>query len=296
MVHIYSIHRDPALWTHPELFLPDRFVVNGEIKTPEFFVPFSGGRRSCIGEQLGRKELFLLFANLIQTFRVSLPAGADLPSLDLMQGAVLYPRPFKVVLSERWVAWLRPHTQNKEIWGADGDTFHSAAAYAPNQTAHHSVAVMNGRLIDWLRLAGFLGFFGISFPAFFQPSSHPHLENFWHWRFFTSKFLIIIGGCCDLWTTHELLSSQVLSPRFWREMRSCFFFLSQHLLLYWTILFHGFIATGWGIVFESTGSYVDALAVGGWRPRFTKVHPSIDWLIDRSIDWLDGWIDWLIDR
>ncbi|OQV15720.1 Cytochrome P450 2U1 [Hypsibius exemplaris] len=102
MLHLYSIHHDPQLWERPEEFRPERFLTDdNKVKEPEYFVAFSGGRRTCIGEQLGRKELYLLFANIMRSFRVSLPPGADLPSLELMQGAVLYPRPFMIVLEER---------------------------------------------------------------------------------------------------------------------------------------------------------------------------------------------------
>lgn len=101
MLHIYSIHHDPDLWEVAEDFRPERFIPGGRIRVPEFYVPFGAGRRSCIGEQLGRKELFLLFANILQSFRVIQPARDRVPSLELMQGAVMYPRPFNVILEER---------------------------------------------------------------------------------------------------------------------------------------------------------------------------------------------------
>ena len=101
MIHIYSIHHDQELWTDPEVFRPERFIHDGAIKTPDFFVPFGMGRRSCLGEQLARKELFLLFANMLRRFRLVLPAGAGPPSLEMMQSVVMYPPPFDLVLEER---------------------------------------------------------------------------------------------------------------------------------------------------------------------------------------------------
>ncbi|OQV16719.1 Cytochrome P450 2J6 [Hypsibius exemplaris] len=101
MLHLYSILHDPELWTDPETFCPERFLHDGLIKIPDYWVPFGMGRRSCIGEQLARKELFLIFANLMKSFRLVLPKGDSLPSLDLQQGVVIYPSPFKVVLVER---------------------------------------------------------------------------------------------------------------------------------------------------------------------------------------------------
>ncbi|XP_055354869.1 cytochrome P450 2F3-like [Paramacrobiotus metropolitanus] len=102
MVHVYSIHHDPALWTDPATFRPERFITaNQTLTVPEFFIPFGAGRRSCIGEQLARKELFLFIANILHTFRIRLPEAAALPSLQGSAGVVFYPPPFEVVLEER---------------------------------------------------------------------------------------------------------------------------------------------------------------------------------------------------
>ena len=37
------------------------------------------GRRSCLGEQLARQELFLFFTHLIQSFEFKVPEGETLP-------------------------------------------------------------------------------------------------------------------------------------------------------------------------------------------------------------------------
>lgn len=43
------VHRDPAYWDDPEVFRPERFV-DGELKHPYAYIPFSAGSRNCIGE------------------------------------------------------------------------------------------------------------------------------------------------------------------------------------------------------------------------------------------------------
>ncbi|GAU92107.1 hypothetical protein RvY_04232 [Ramazzottius varieornatus] len=101
MMHLYSVHHDPELWEDVEDFKPERFIKDGKIVVPEYFVPFGAGRRSCIGEQLARKELFLVFANVLSNFKLELPSGAQLPSLELMQAVVLYPKPFDIVAKSR---------------------------------------------------------------------------------------------------------------------------------------------------------------------------------------------------
>ncbi|XP_055344238.1 cytochrome P450 2U1-like [Paramacrobiotus metropolitanus] len=92
MFHLFSIHRDPELWEAPDDFRPERFLENGKLKLPDFHVAFSAGRRSCIGEQLARKEVFLLFANLLHNFKVILPAGSKQPGPLTMNRGSRYNR------------------------------------------------------------------------------------------------------------------------------------------------------------------------------------------------------------
>ncbi|XP_055336980.1 cytochrome P450 2J4-like [Paramacrobiotus metropolitanus] len=102
MLHLFSIHHDPALFPEPERFLPERFLgADGRLTVPEQFVPFSAGRRSCIGEQLARKELFLFFANIMLNFSIHPPAAGELPSLNENDGIVMYPDPYEIILEER---------------------------------------------------------------------------------------------------------------------------------------------------------------------------------------------------
>ncbi|XP_055336941.1 cytochrome P450 2J4-like [Paramacrobiotus metropolitanus] len=102
MLHLFSIHHDPALFPEPERFLPERFLgADGRLSVPEQFVPFSAGRRSCIGEQLARKELFLFFANIMLNFSILPAAEGQLPSLNENDGIVMYPDPYEIILQER---------------------------------------------------------------------------------------------------------------------------------------------------------------------------------------------------
>ncbi|XP_066295538.1 cytochrome P450 2U1-like [Branchiostoma lanceolatum] len=65
--NLYSLHMDPAYWPDPDRFDPERFLdaKGNVINKPESFMPFSGGRRVCLGEQLARMELFLFFSTLL---------------------------------------------------------------------------------------------------------------------------------------------------------------------------------------------------------------------------------------
>uniref|UniRef100_A0A914UZN0 Uncharacterized protein n=1 Tax=Plectus sambesii TaxID=2011161 RepID=A0A914UZN0_9BILA len=79
---ISCVHRDEQYFPSPELFQPERFLnSDGSLKKVEQLVPFSLGKRQCMGESLARMELFLLFANFMHNFNVSAPTGKPLPTL-----------------------------------------------------------------------------------------------------------------------------------------------------------------------------------------------------------------------
>lgn len=48
----YVVHRDPKVWANPERFDPHRFDTGAPKIHPFGFIPFGGGPRRCIGEQL----------------------------------------------------------------------------------------------------------------------------------------------------------------------------------------------------------------------------------------------------
>ncbi|XP_078697832.1 cytochrome P450 2D9-like [Branchiostoma floridae x Branchiostoma belcheri] len=89
---------DPAYWPDPDRFDPGRFLdaEGNVINKPESFMPFLGGRRVCLGEQLARMELFLFFSTLLQSFTFKTPDGAPPPPTDGVLGTTLAPHPFKL--------------------------------------------------------------------------------------------------------------------------------------------------------------------------------------------------------
>ncbi|XP_045393399.1 cytochrome P450 2U1 isoform X4 [Lemur catta] len=100
--NLWSIHRDPAIWEKPEDFCPHRFLDDqGQLIKKETFIPFGIGKRVCMGEQLAKMELFLMFVSLMQSFTFALPKGAKKPILTGRFGLTLAPHPFNVIISKR---------------------------------------------------------------------------------------------------------------------------------------------------------------------------------------------------
>ncbi|XP_072032639.1 cytochrome P450 2J4-like [Amphiura filiformis] len=72
--NLWAAHNDPDMWKDPETFHPERFLDGkGGLHKTEFVIPFSLGRRQCIGEQLARKEVFIFFTHLMHRFTFKKP-------------------------------------------------------------------------------------------------------------------------------------------------------------------------------------------------------------------------------
>ncbi|KAJ7305893.1 hypothetical protein JRQ81_010259 [Phrynocephalus forsythii] len=79
-----SVLLDPKHWETPHEFNPNHFLdADGKFIKKEAFVPYSLGRRNCMGESLAKAELFLFFTGLLQKFTFQPPPGLTETDLDL---------------------------------------------------------------------------------------------------------------------------------------------------------------------------------------------------------------------
>ncbi|MDT0633015.1 cytochrome P450 [Rubrivirga sp. S365] len=70
------LHRDPRFWDEPEAFRPERFAPEARAGRHKFaYLPFSAGRRGCIGEQFAWIEGTLVLATVAQRWRLELAAA-----------------------------------------------------------------------------------------------------------------------------------------------------------------------------------------------------------------------------
>ena len=113
---------DPRYWENPHEFKPERFITEeGTFKKYEQFVPFGigtaslettlnfnyktsffSGKRYCLGDQLARAELLLVFVRLMQKFRVEASPDHPPPTLESRGGTlVVTPLPYYAVFQPR---------------------------------------------------------------------------------------------------------------------------------------------------------------------------------------------------
>uniref|UniRef100_A0A8C3WVK5 Uncharacterized protein n=1 Tax=Catagonus wagneri TaxID=51154 RepID=A0A8C3WVK5_9CETA len=95
ITNLIALHSDPAEWATPDTFNPEHFLENGKFKKREAFLPFSIGKRACLGEQLARTELFVFFTSLLQKFTFRPPDNEKL-SLKFRMGLTLSPVTYRI--------------------------------------------------------------------------------------------------------------------------------------------------------------------------------------------------------
>ncbi|CAJ0963444.1 unnamed protein product, partial [Mesorhabditis belari] len=92
---------DETVFEEPKEFRPERFLDDeGKLKRIDQFMPFSLGRRQCLGESLARAELFLIFSNVIKEFDI-LPVPGEIYSRKRALGLTVSPQKYRVHLVPR---------------------------------------------------------------------------------------------------------------------------------------------------------------------------------------------------
>ncbi|XP_035706095.1 farnesoate epoxidase isoform X2 [Folsomia candida] len=100
-----TVHRSPEIWSDPDNFRPERFLSEdglGVIKN-DSLMPFSYGKRLCLGESLAKDELFLFTTSLLQQFSVGPDptCATPLTSEQICANIISHPKPHNLVFSLR---------------------------------------------------------------------------------------------------------------------------------------------------------------------------------------------------
>ncbi|OQV12037.1 Cytochrome P450 2B12 [Hypsibius exemplaris] len=104
VVFLFSaVHEDPQFFPQPLAFKPERFLdESGKLRSRiEGFIPFSIGKRACLGEALAKMELYIFFVSLVKNFRFVVPPEEAVNSNDSLLFVVNSPVPYHVIFEPR---------------------------------------------------------------------------------------------------------------------------------------------------------------------------------------------------
>ncbi|XP_050423589.1 cytochrome P450 307a1-like [Adelges cooleyi] len=103
IINNHELNTSELYWENPSVFDPNRFIqrkagAKPSVRKPEHFLPFSTGKRTCIGQQLVSGFGFVLLAGIIQKYDVKGTDQLILPEARLALPPDTYPlllRPIK---------------------------------------------------------------------------------------------------------------------------------------------------------------------------------------------------------
>lgn len=107
LANFWAINHDETTWDNPSQFRPERFLNdNGQLRNMKdfpHFMPFSTGRRACLGKNIGKSGIIVLSACLLQKLNIAVPTGegAQQPTLEPEVHFDLVPKQYDIVVTRR---------------------------------------------------------------------------------------------------------------------------------------------------------------------------------------------------
>ncbi|KAK7090531.1 cytochrome P450 1A1-like [Littorina saxatilis] len=104
LVNQWALLNDPEQWENPEEFNPKRFIDEaGKLRSKlPSWLPFSTGRRACVGEFVAKPQLLMIFACIMKRCKISLPPGVVFdPNPKVASFLSHIPKPFQIVVTSR---------------------------------------------------------------------------------------------------------------------------------------------------------------------------------------------------
>uniref|UniRef100_A0A8D0GJD0 Cytochrome P450 family 2 subfamily D member 113 n=1 Tax=Sphenodon punctatus TaxID=8508 RepID=A0A8D0GJD0_SPHPU len=97
IINLSSLLKDEAVWKKQHQFYPENFLdSDGQFVRQEAFLPFSTGRRVCLGEQLAKMELFIFFTSFLQHFTFCIPPNQPRPRENGYFSIIMSPHPYQI--------------------------------------------------------------------------------------------------------------------------------------------------------------------------------------------------------
>jgi cytochrome P450 len=92
----WTVHRNPAVFSSPETFLPDRWLETGENKEQlelmnRHMMPFGTGSRVCGGQNLAQMVLRIAVAAIARNFDLLSPPETTEKSMEMRDSFVRHP-------------------------------------------------------------------------------------------------------------------------------------------------------------------------------------------------------------
>ena len=87
LLYVFGLHQDERYFPNPEKFEPDRFLHENYLdKHPYAYIPFSAGRRNCIGQRFAMMEIKVILSNILRKFEIkSIKSTTELaPLIELV--------------------------------------------------------------------------------------------------------------------------------------------------------------------------------------------------------------------
>ncbi|RUS68984.1 hypothetical protein EGW08_023254 [Elysia chlorotica] len=99
MVNLDSVLTDEKVWGDPGVFRPERFLNDdGSLMARKEWMPFSIGKKNCVGEGLATMELFIFISALVQKFEFLPETEGQVPTMEPDVGFSRAAKPFSISL------------------------------------------------------------------------------------------------------------------------------------------------------------------------------------------------------